>query len=343
MRGKKMEVTLYAICRNEEKNVEKFVKNSKLFSNTVVVDTGSTDNTVKLLRDAGITVYENPQEREQFNFSDARNQALSYVETEWACSLDFNEDIEDFNPNMLESVEKDFTLFQHERYDKLEGEDEPRKGSAAHPRIHRTKNYKWTNAVHEIPLFVPTAKYKEEVSVNTNIKITKEVVESVDKQLFYLSICEREVNQKVENPAYYLWFIFMHYYKVQDYETCLEHGLSFLSSTVAYFDSNRVAAFNVLSEVAEKLNNETLSANFAFHALSESMSIVSLSNDQDDKLNNYTFVERSLISLLKYGLKKSSPDIVLFATCLSDKCNTEYKDLRRQAIQALQKELEDED
>lgn len=338
-----MEVTLYAICRNEEKNVEKFVKNSKLFSNTVVVDTGSTDNTVKLLRDSGITVYEHPQNREEFDFSEARNKSLSYVQTEWACSLDFNEDIEDFHPHMLKDVDEGYTLFQHERYDKLEGEDEPKKGQTAYPRIHRTKNYKWMNAVHEIPFFVSTKKYKEESSVNTNIKITKEVVESVDKQLFYLSICEREVNKKVKNAAYYLWFIFMHYYRVQDYETCLEHGLSFLSSTVAYFDSNRVLAFNVLSEVAEKLNNETLSANFAFHAVSESMNIVSMADHQDNKLDNFNFVENSLISLLKFGLKKSNPDIILFATRLSGKSNTEYKDLRRQAIQALQKELEDED
>ena len=52
-----MNITLYAIAKNEEKNVEKFIENSKKFTNTVVVDTGSTDNTVKLLRQAGIEVH----------------------------------------------------------------------------------------------------------------------------------------------------------------------------------------------------------------------------------------------------------------------------------------------
>jgi glycosyltransferase involved in cell wall biosynthesis len=83
-----MNITLYAIAKNEEKNVEKFVKISKKFSHTVVVDTGSTDNTVQLLKDAGIEVYEHPQSREEFDFAKARNQALSYVKTDWAFSLD---------------------------------------------------------------------------------------------------------------------------------------------------------------------------------------------------------------------------------------------------------------
>ena len=33
--------------------------------------------------------------REDFDFSVARNQALSYVKTDWAFSLDFNENIDD--------------------------------------------------------------------------------------------------------------------------------------------------------------------------------------------------------------------------------------------------------
>jgi len=56
-----MNITLYAIAKNEEKNIEKFIENSKKFSHTVVVDTGSTDNTVQLLKDAGIEVHEHPQ------------------------------------------------------------------------------------------------------------------------------------------------------------------------------------------------------------------------------------------------------------------------------------------
>ena len=99
-----MKVTLYAIAKNEEKNIEKFLKNAKKFSDVVVVDTGSTDNTVQLLKDAGIKVYEHPQTREEFDFSVARHQALSYVKTDWAFALDFNENIDEFFQDGFDAI-----------------------------------------------------------------------------------------------------------------------------------------------------------------------------------------------------------------------------------------------
>ena len=169
-----MNITLYAICKNEEKNVEKFIENSKKFSHTVVVDTGSTDKTVELLKKAGINVYEHSQKKEEFDFSVARNQALSYVETDWAFSLDFNEDVDEFFPEGLDVIAGEFTTFRHERYDDNGGQ-EPTKSDEVHLRFHRTKNYTWTNAVHETPMFIPTEDYLNESTVDTTIKITKTV------------------------------------------------------------------------------------------------------------------------------------------------------------------------
>jgi len=136
------------------------------FSHTVVVDTGSTDNTVQLLKDAGIEVHEHPQSRDEFDFSKARNQALSYVKTDWAFSLDFNEDLDEFFPEGFEVISGEFTAFNHERYDKV-GEEEPTLGQTAHVRFHRTKNYTWVNAVHETPMFLPTEEHLGEVAVDT--------------------------------------------------------------------------------------------------------------------------------------------------------------------------------
>ena len=192
-----MNITLYAICKNEEKNVEKFIETSKKFSHTVVVDTGSTDKTVELLKEAGIEVYYHPQSREEFDFSKVRNQALSYVKTDWAFSLDFNEDVDEFFPEGLGVISTEFTGFNHERYDKV-GDQEPTLGQTAHIRFHRTKNYTWVNAVHETPIFIPTEDHLNQSTVDTTIKITKSIQPSVDKQLFYLSICEREYKNNPE-------------------------------------------------------------------------------------------------------------------------------------------------
>lgn len=301
---KKMDVTLYAISKNEEKNVEKFIENSKKFSHTVVVDTGSTDNTVQLLRDAGITVYEHPQTREEFNFSVARNQALSYVETDWAFSIDFNEEISELFVDGLEVIAEEFTTFKHQRYDKV-GENEPVPGQDAHVRFHRTKNYTWTNAVHETPMFMPTEKYLNEVSVETTIKITKEVgPNNIDKQLFYLSICEREFEKDPSN-TYFLWFIFKHYFDVKNFNKVIDLGQQYLNISKPYFNPTRINVFIMTSAALMSTQNFQLSANYAFHALSEAMQLG----------ENYMGI--AFTHLLEIGKITQNPNIIVFASAFA--------------------------
>ena len=302
--GEKMEVTLYAIAKNEEKNLEKFIENSKKFSHTVVVDTGSTDRTVELLQEAGIEVHSHPQSREEFDFSLARNQALSYVKTDWAFSLDFNEDVEEFFPEGLEIIAEEFTAFKHERYDK-ELDNEPKQSNEVHIRFHRTKNYTWVNAVHETPSFLPTKDRLNEVFVDTTIKITKELRRSVDKQLFYLSICEREY-KKDKNNWYYLWFIFNHYHSVKNFQKTLDYGQEFLNISKPYFNEFRIKCFIICSQILFEIGNIQQSANYAFHALSESMNF------------GGNTIGQSFIHLLKIGKLLNNPNIIIFASGFSE-------------------------
>lgn len=301
---KPMDITLYAIAKNEEKNVEKFVEISKKFSHTIVVDTGSTDNTIQLLRDAGIEVHEHPQTRDEFDFSAARNQALSYVKTDWAFSLDFNEDLDEFFPEGLGVISEEFTTFNHIRYDKVE-DNEPTLGQSAHVRFHRAANYKWVNAVHETPMFIPTEKYPSEVSVDTTIKITKNVHNTIDKELFYLSICEREFKKDLKN-CYYLWFIFKHYFGVKNFGKALEIGQEYLSISNAYFDPQRVDVFIMSSICLLNLQNLKQSANYAFHALSESMNL------------GPQYMGKAFSHLLQIGKITNNPNIIIFATGFSE-------------------------
>jgi predicted O-methyltransferase YrrM/glycosyltransferase involved in cell wall biosynthesis len=314
-----MKVTLYAISKNEEKNIEKFINNSKKFYHTVVVDTGSTDNTVQLLRDAGIEVYEHPQTREEFDFSVARNQALSYVKTDWAFSLDFNEDVDDFFPEGLDIIAEDLTTFKHQRYND-NGDDGIEQSQEIYVRIHRTDNYKWKNAVHELPFFIPTEKYPNEVSVDTTVKITKKIRRPIDKELFYLSICERELKKDPTN-CFYVWFIFNHYFEVKNWEKALEYGQYYLQHSKAYFDEFRIQVFIFCSRILLQKNEIKLAANYAFHAVSEAMN---LGNSYlGDAFSNLVGVSKVL----------NNPNITIFATGFSQ--DTIRLEERQQAIDSL--------
>jgi predicted O-methyltransferase YrrM len=298
-----MNITLYAICKNEEKNIEKFIENSKKFSHIVVVDTGSTDNTVKRLRDAGFLVYEHPQSKEEFDFSVARNTALSYVKTDWAFSLDFNENVDDFFPDSLDFVANDITCLKHLRFND-DGNEEPQQSFEVHTRFHKTENYRWENAVHEFPCFIPSEKFDEEISVDTSIKITKKIKSSISKELFYLSLCEREYEKDTQN-SFYLWFIFNQYYKLQNSKKALEYGQEYLNISKAYFDPYRIRVFIECSQLFLSSNNIQQSANYAFHAVSESMNL------------GEPHMSQAFSYLTELSKRLNNPNITVFATAFN--------------------------
>lgn len=320
-----MKVTLYAIAKNEEKNLERFLKNAEKFDEVVVVDTGSTDNTVQLLKDAGITVYEHPQSREEFDFALARNTALSYVTTDWAFSLDFNEDVDEFISDGLDPIESEFTVFKHLRFDD-NGEDEPKQSFEVHNRFHRTANYKWVNAVHEMPEFVSTEEHPKESSVDTTIKITKRLQKSLDKELFYLSICEREY-QKDQSNEFYIWFIFNHYFSVNNFQKALEFGQEYLNNSKPYFNAFRSEVFMRCSMILLQMQEAQGAVNYSFHALSEAMNI------------GGEHLLRCFAHLLNVGVMLQEPNIITFASSVSE----EFKNLpeRKDAITKLFNEIKE--
>ena len=77
MKNTKLKITVYAITKNEEKFVDKWVENMSEADNIVVLDTGSTDNTVQMLKNKGVNVTQ--KEIKPWRFDVARNESLKLV------------------------------------------------------------------------------------------------------------------------------------------------------------------------------------------------------------------------------------------------------------------------
>ena len=52
-----MKIAVYTISKNEEKHVERWYNSTKEADFHLLADTGSTDRTVEIARNLGITVY----------------------------------------------------------------------------------------------------------------------------------------------------------------------------------------------------------------------------------------------------------------------------------------------
>lgn len=84
-----MNITLCIICKNEEEKITRCINSCKnIVNEIVVVDTGSTDQTVDRVKELGINVLEIPWEND---FSKARNYAIEHAHGEWIIFLDADE------------------------------------------------------------------------------------------------------------------------------------------------------------------------------------------------------------------------------------------------------------
>lgn len=90
--SKKNKICVYAICKNESQFVEKWYNSMKEADCIVVLDTGSTDDTVEKLRNLGITVEQkiiNP-----WRFDVARNEAMKLVPSD--CNIFVSTDLDEY-------------------------------------------------------------------------------------------------------------------------------------------------------------------------------------------------------------------------------------------------------
>ena len=93
------DVTAIILTKNEEKNIRACLESiSGFVKRTVVVDSGSEDNTVETAKALGADVYENPfcYYAQQFNWG-LNNTG---IQTEWALRLDADER---FTPELCET------------------------------------------------------------------------------------------------------------------------------------------------------------------------------------------------------------------------------------------------
>lgn len=156
---KKYKISVYAITKNEEKNVKLWYQSMSEADEIIVLDTGSTDNTVQFLKECPkIKVYE--EKIIPWRFDTARNLSLNYVspDTDICVCTDLDERFIKGWRNKLESNwQADTTRAKYLYNWSFDKEGHP--GTTFYlNKIHSRHDYIWQHPVHEVLVCQTTEK-----------------------------------------------------------------------------------------------------------------------------------------------------------------------------------------
>ncbi|WP_053956181.1 TPR domain-containing glycosyltransferase [Inediibacterium massiliense] len=179
-----MLLSLCMIVKNEEKNIGRCLNSvAEIVNEMIVVDTGSTDDTVKIAKEYGADVFYFPWND---NFSDARNFSLQKAKGDWILIMDADDELEKKDKYkiapLLDGKEIDFYIFETLSYvGNTIGEDMV---SNLNIRIIRNhKGYRYEGAIHE------QLKSREG-------DISKEKVKIEKVQIYHYGYLKEETNEK---------------------------------------------------------------------------------------------------------------------------------------------------
>lgn len=149
-------ICVYAITKNESKFVDTWYESMKEADSIVVLDTGSTDDTVDKLRSHGITVV--VKEINPWRFDVARNEAMNLVPDD--CNILVSTDLDELlEPGWANILREKWIDGVHERAEYKYTWSHLEDGSDG--RIFRynkfhTKKWRWRAPVHELLYNVET-------------------------------------------------------------------------------------------------------------------------------------------------------------------------------------------
>lgn len=199
-----MKVSLALIVKDEENTIRKCIINSnKLVDEIIVVDTGSTDNTLKILNeDSKVRVFNFAWTN---NFSEARNYAIEQCTGDYVLFLDADEYVTFGKRNELEQVMKRNQIGKIKIISKFKKDNEFYETSSFISRFF-PKNIRYQGAIHEqlnsdlprveMKLTVAHSGYLEKDKGFRNIPILLEEVKKNPNDAYYQYQLGKELRLK---------------------------------------------------------------------------------------------------------------------------------------------------
>ena len=243
-------VCVYAITRNEEKFVSRWYESMKEADKIVVLDTGSTDDTVNLLRNLGVEVH--IKKIDPWRFDVGRNESLKLVPEDYEICVctDLDEVFEaGWKEKILANWQNDTTRMRYTYNWSFDEYGNPATTFLLN-KIHKRNNYEWSHPVHEVlkPLF-------EEKEIICKDIILNHYPDKTKSRSSYLPLLELSVEEDPDDDRnmHYLGREYMYYGKWNDAIKTLKRHLNLKTAS---WKDERAASMRFIGRCYSALNEE---------------------------------------------------------------------------------------
>lgn len=246
-----MKIAVYTITKNESQFIARWAESCKEADYRVIIDTGSTDDTIEEAKRNGCDVASisvNP-----WRFDDARNASLSLLplDADFCISLDADEILMPGWREALEQVPLSVTRPRY-KYVWSWNADGSEGLTYSGDKIHARKNYRWVHPVHEV--LACTATEIQSFCHGLEIHHHPDATKSRSQYLPLLELAVRERPDDDRNQFY----LGREYMFNNQKENAERHLLKHLE--LSAWDAERATAMRYLSRVTPKREHWLLRA-----------------------------------------------------------------------------------
>ncbi|MDO4262114.1 MAG: glycosyl transferase family 2 [Eubacteriales bacterium] len=260
-----LKVYVYAICKNEEAFAARWYESMKEADGVCVLDTGSSDQTVSVLRGLGASV--ESAVIDPWRFDDARNRSLALVPEDADICVCTDLD-EVFRAGWREHMERAWTdgvSLLHYRYTWNFLENGQEGVVFWIGKAHARHGYRWVNPVHEVLEHTKDTPSPYRVAEGVQLDHLPDHSKSRSS---YLPLLELAVEENPDNDRnmHYLGREYMFYGM---WEKCRETLLRHLSLPSAVWKPERCASMRYIAIACEQLQQDAEAERWHFLSIAE--------------------------------------------------------------------------
>lgn len=222
-------LSLCMIVRNEEQQIGKCLASvQEAVDEMIIVDTGSTDQTMQICEALGASVYRFPWNG---SFADARNYGLKFATGDWILWLDADEEVDGNDKHRLRNVltEVSLSICNIHLINYYGEEVHPDKVlTVAHPRLFRNgRGFKFIGNIHEALNVLQLGVTEQEIGF-VDVRVhhygyMDPCVQSKKKVERNLKLLKQELLLSPENVPWLHYHLATEYMRSHQFQKAFEH------------------------------------------------------------------------------------------------------------------------